>query len=133
MNRFRALLARSFGNANIAVYPIDAFGLMFCGSPESQRATADMIASESGGLANFDTNWLVQSLQQIVAQGSQAYQMGYYPGDKAWDGKYHHIELKLAPEHKGAKVLCRRGYYAMDEHVDPTSDRGVSRSRKKRC
>jgi VWFA-related protein len=115
--------ARSLGNANIAVYPIDAFGLTYGGSSESQRATADMIATESGGRAIFDSNGMVQSLQQIVSASSDAYQMGYYPGDKAWDGNYHHIELKLAPQHKGMKVLCRRGYYAMDERVEPTSDR----------
>ena len=115
--------ARALGNANIAVYPINAFGLTVGGSSESQYASADMIATESGGRAIFNSNGMVDHLKEIVAETSDAYQMGYYPGDKAWDGKYHKIELKLTPQHKGMKVLCRRGYYAMDERVDPTSDR----------
>ena len=116
-------IARSFGNANIAVYPIDAFGLTRDGSSEAQRAAANMIATESGGRIFFDTNGMVQNLQEIVAESSEAYQMGFYPGDKAWDGKYHHIELKLTPGHAGMKLLYRRGYLAADEPVDATSDR----------
>ena len=115
--------ARALGNANIAVYPIDAYGLTVAGPSESQYASASMIAAESGGRAIFDSNGLVDHLREIVNETSDAYQMGYYPGDKAWDGKYHKIELKLTGQHKGMHVQCRRGYYAMDEHVDPSSDR----------
>ena len=82
-----------------------------------------MIATESGGRAIFNSNGMVDHLKEIVAETSDAYQMGYYPGDKAWDGKYHKIELKLTPQHKGMHIQCRRGYYAMDERVDPSSDR----------
>jgi VWFA-related protein len=116
-------IARSFGNANIAVYPIDAFGLTVGGSSESQHAAADMIATESGGRAIFDSNDLAGHLEEIVNQTSNAYQLGYYLNDKAWDHKYHHIELKLAHEDRGIKALCRKGYFAQDEYVDPSSDR----------
>jgi hypothetical protein len=112
--------ARVLSSVNVAVYPIDAFGLTVAGSSESQHAFADIIATESGGRAIFDSNGLVENLQQIVGEGSQTYQLGYYPGDEAWDGSYHHIELRLTAEHKGLTLLCRKGYYAIDAPAAPS-------------
>ena len=122
---------RWLGNANVAVYPFDAKGLMGISlanptgidtsvSEYPQWVVADQIASESGGQALIGHNRLADDLQQIVSEGRQAYQMGYYPGDKAWDGKYHKIELKLTPEHKGLTLLCRKGYSAVDSQVGPS-------------
>jgi VWFA-related protein len=111
---------RRLGDANIAVYPIDANGLSTGGENYTAWSGADLIASESGGRAIFDSNSIVDALAQIVAESSDAYQIGYYPGDQAWDGKYHRIEVKLAPEQKGFKLLCRKGYTAVD--TPPVSD-----------
>ena len=113
-------LARVLGSVNVAVYPLDAYGLTVEGSPEGQDAFADLIATESGGRAIFDTNGVVENLRKIVAEGDGAYQMGYYPGDKAWDGSYHRIELKLTPEHKDLKLMFRKGYYAIDAPEPPS-------------
>ncbi|MFZ0302672.1 MAG: VWA domain-containing protein [Terracidiphilus sp.] len=123
-------LARALGNANVAIYPIDAFGLTVAGSSESQHAFADLVATQSGGRALFDNNGMVENLQNIVAEGDRAYQIGYYPADKVWDGSYHHIELKLTPEHSGLTLLCRKGYYAIDKPVAPADviSREASRS-----
>jgi VWFA-related protein len=123
---------RKFGrwlaDSNIAIYPFDAYGLQ-AGGPEgpqvgdnryAQWAAADLIATESGGKALVGHNNLSGDLQQIVSEGRQAYQMDYYPGDKDWDGKYHKIELKLTPEHKGLTLLCRKGYFATDNLLAPS-------------
>jgi len=119
---------RWLGNANVAIYPFDALGLQ-AGGPEGpqsednrypQWVAADQIANESGGRALVGHNSLSDDLQQIVTEDRQAYQMDYYPGDKDWDGKYHKIELKLKPEHRGLALLCRKGYYANDNHVGPS-------------
>ncbi|MFZ0302671.1 MAG: VWA domain-containing protein [Terracidiphilus sp.] len=117
--------ARMLSNANISVYLFDAHELVGTDSPpgsplvmyrpsDAQWGGADIIASETGGRAIFNSNALDQHLREIVAESNASYQIGYYPGDKAWDGKYHRIELKLAPEHKGLTLLCRKGYYAVD-------------------
>ena len=74
-----------------------------------------MIARETGGQAVFDSNALDQHLQEIVAESSKSYQIGYYPGDAAWDGKYHRIEIKLARGASGFITRYRKGYYAADE------------------
>jgi len=131
-------MARMFSNANIAVYPVDASGLTlngpvspvslpsglghFDGSDPFQRATADTIADETGGQVDFDSNSLDQHLQEIVAQSEASYQIGYYPGDAAWDGKFHHIQLKLTPPRKGFTLLARKGYFAVDVPGAQNSD-----------
>jgi len=48
------------------------------------------------------------------------YQLGYHPGDSAWDGKYHHVEVRL--RRKGLSILCRKGYFAADEPRPEDSD-----------
>lgn len=116
-NHFEQLreFARWLSNANVAVYPIDAHGLTTAGSSVGQWSAVDMIARETGGQAVFDSNALDQHLQEIVAEGNTSYQIGYYPGDAAWDGKYHRIEIKLARGSSGFVTRYRKGYYAADE------------------
>jgi len=80
-----------------------------------QWSAMQILADETGGQAVINSNELDQHLREIVDQGGSSYQIGYYPGDRAWDGKYHHIQVKLAQQ--GTKVLCRKGYYARDEPV----------------
>jgi len=131
-------MARMFSNANVAVYPVDASGLTpggpvspvgrvsglggLDGSDPFQRAAADTIAEETGGQVDFDSNRLDQHLTEIVAEGNSSYQIGYYPGDAAWDGNFHHIKLKLTPERKGYTLLARKGYYAVDAPPAPNAD-----------
>ena len=49
----------------------------------------------------------------MVDENHVTYTLGYYPGSEAWDGKYHHIVVKL--KRSGLTVRCRKGYYAVDE------------------
>ena len=112
--------ARWLSNANIAVYPIDANGLSTTRPSLGQWAAADLIASETGGRAVFDSNGLDQHLREVLEETAVTYDLGYYPGDAAWDGKYHKIELKLKRE--GLKVLCRKGYFALDEPIMQNPD-----------
>ncbi len=139
-NHFNELQAfgRTLADSNIAVYPFDAHGLQ-AGVPEgpqagddrfAQWAAADLLATESGGKALVGHNRLSDELLQIVTNGDHAYQIEYYPGEKAWDDKYHHIRLKLAPQHKGLTLLCRKGYYAADNPLAPSYEnfRAAARS-----
>lgn len=94
-----------------------------------QWAAMEMLADETGGRAVINSNAFDQHLQEIVAQTDASYQIGYHPGDKAWDGKYHKIQVKIARQ--GLTVLCRKGYYAKDEPVMQNWDlalREVARS-----
>lgn len=111
--------ARLLSDANISVYAIDAHGLMSNAPDEGQRATAKLIASETGGRSIFDSNGLDQQMREIVEESNQAYQLDYSPGGR-WDGKYHRIELKL--NRNGLTTLCRKGYFAVDQPISQNSD-----------
>ena len=129
--------ARSLSNANISVYSIDPQGLMggvtLTGQGADMKsglvapppvmpsigpyfigpwATMDLVASETGGRAFFDKNGLDHMLREVVDETHVAYMLGYYPGDKAWDGKYHKIQVIVKRD--GSKALCRKGYFAWD-------------------
>ena len=108
-------LAREMSNANISVYPMDAKGLATRSvvNLQGERNFMDLLASETGGRAFYDTNTLDQDLREVVDESGVAYLLGYYPGDDAWDGKYHHVEVKL--RRAGLSILCRKGYFANDE------------------
>ena len=114
--------ARWLSNSNIAVYPLDANGLTTGGSSQGQWSAADIIATETGGRAFFDSNALDQHLREIAAEADSFYQIGYYPGDAAWDGKYHKIHVRLSATHKALSVRCRRGYFAADQPVTANSN-----------
>ena len=107
--------ARQLSNTNVSVYPMDAGGLSGGSvvSLEGKRNFMDMLATETGGRAFYDTNGLDEDLRDVVEQGRVAYSLGYYSGDVAWDGKYHHVEVRL--KRPGLSVLCRKGYFATDE------------------
>ena len=85
-----------------------------------ERQAMELVASETGGRAFYDSNGLDEDLRQVLEEGRVAYLLGYYPGDGTWDGKYHHVEVKL--KRPGLSVLCRKGYFAADEPLPKDSD-----------
>jgi VWFA-related protein len=120
-NQLRGL-ARQMSGANISVYPMDAKGLVIGSAVNlaGERSFMDLLASETGGRAFYGANGLDQDLRDVVDEGRVAYLLGYYPGDSAWDGKYHHVEVRL--RRKGLQVLCRKGYFAAHEPLPKDSD-----------
>ena len=116
------VLARQMSDGNISVYPMDTKGLLI-GSVrglQGERSFMDLLASETGGRAFYDTNELDAPLREVIEEGRVAYLLGYYPGDGGWDGKYHHVEVKL--KRPGLSVLSRKGYFATDEPLPKDSD-----------
>jgi VWFA-related protein len=116
------VLARQMSNANISVYPMDAkaLGTGSVVNMQGERNFMDLLASETGGRAFYDTNALDEHLREVVEEGSTAYLLGYYPGDSTWDNKYHKVEVKL--RRAGLSVFCRKGYFASDEPQPRDSD-----------
>ena len=69
-DQLRALV-RQMSNANISLYPMDAKGLM-TGSVinlQGERNFMDLLASETGGRAFYDTNTLDEDLRDVVEEG----------------------------------------------------------------
>lgn len=126
--------ARSLSNANIAVYPMDPRGLVAgIASPSvgpflSQWGAMDLIAAETGGRAIYNDNRIEIAMRDVMDENHVAYILGYYPGDKAWDGKYHKIQVKA--DRPGAIVRCRKGYYAKDDAPPEGPDPVLRRAAK---
>ncbi len=123
--------------ANVAIYPIDARGLMAdppggAASKASSRGTGiynganynaqrasindsqetlATLAADTGGKVFLDSNDLSAGIVQAQQQFRSYYILGYYATNTAADGKYRKITVKL---NNGltAKIEARPGYYA---------------------
>ncbi len=121
--------------ARIAIYPVDARGLMVASefnatnrlpTPQqnqslnnvkadedfhSGQASMQMMADETGGRAYLDSNDLDQAVADAARNGSSYYTITYMLPSERLDGKYHKIEVRVDDEHK-LKLAYRRGFYA---------------------
>src|SRR6202034_3255627 len=124
--------------SNLAIYPVDARGLMadppgggaskaasrgagiFNGSVyNSQRASINdsqetlfTLAEETGGKAFLDSNDIEAGITQAQEGMSSYYLLGYYSSNSAKDGKYRRITVKMNSKFAGMKLEHRPGYYA---------------------
>jgi VWFA-related protein len=134
-----AYLGSLLSDAQIAMYPIDARGLI--GSPlynaannisgqavmgglalkaegkqseelfESHVAMLDL-ADKTGGKAYYNRNDIDNALRDGIDDGSTYYMVGYYPQNKKWDGRFRKIEVKT--RRQGVDLRYRTGYFAID-------------------
>ena len=142
-------------DSQVAVYPVDARGLVGSFMPDAsqsgaaftrrgggqamaasisrqslalQRAHDSMneIADQTGGHAYYNRNDIDHAIALSVAEGSTYYTLGYYPEDKNWDGKFRKIEVKV--NRPGLKLHHRRGYFAIDpESMKPKDEKAARR------
>ncbi len=125
--------AAFLADARIAVYPVDARGLMvsqFGGVGDIGRSlelsglkystevssrdtlpTMRLIARDTGGRVFANRNDIDRSVALSVVESSSYYLLGYYPQDKREDGKFRKIQIKIAGP--GLEKQHRRGYYAV--------------------
>ena len=132
------LLARS----QVAVYPIDARGLMvnptmsatqsgstmsrkpngfanantkFFQQTTEEHGTMEEMAQATGGKAFVNTNGLKEAVEKAIAAGSNYYTIAYTPTDKKWNGDYRKIQVKL--DRPGVTLAYRHGYFADDPNA----------------
>jgi VWFA-related protein len=123
--------------ARVAVYPVDARGLMplpafeasykgsgnparggnvakdnskFMQKTRNEHATMEQIAEQTGGQEYVNTNGLKEAVASAIENGSSYYTVGYVPSADKLNGQFHKIQLKL--DAGGYKLAYRRGYYA---------------------
>jgi VWFA-related protein len=126
------LLARS----QVAVYPIDARGLMptpildasvsgstsaksfaaaqgkFFSDTAAEQGTMNRMAEDTGGRAFLNTNALSTAVAKAIEAGSNYYTLTYSPSDKDWRGQYRKIQVKV--DRPGMSLSYRQGYFADD-------------------
>jgi hypothetical protein len=137
--------ARALNTANLAVYPIDARGLIAdpgfsstgrgnanprrppqvgpnskaMRSIQNTQETMDELAQRTGGKAYYNSNDLKNAIRGAIDDSKTTYVLGFYPTHNAWDGKFH--ELKVQSDRKGLNLRHRQGYYAFADQ--PLTDK----------
>ena len=87
---------------------------------DSSHASMEQLAKDTGGQAMYNTNGLNDALTRVVNNGSHYYALAYTPTNSNIDGKYRHIQVKLATRKE--TLAYRRGYYADDLHSSLVSE-----------
>ena len=125
----------------VAVYPIDARGLLpspmtaasaasasggssfakalsdFSAGLSATHSAMDEMAQQTGGRAFYDSNDIRKAFQQSIDSGANYYTVSYAPSNKKWDGRLRKIEVKLARQN--VRLTYRRGYYAVADPFAP--------------
>jgi hypothetical protein len=140
--------AEALNNANVAIYPVDARGLIGSSNTSadvrsptprpgssaarSRRPTAttqvtpprenfdtmNELADRTGGRAFYNTNDIPHSVRQAVDDARDSYVLDYYPSNTQWDGTFHTIKVEV--KGSGVDVRFRKGYFAFpDAATDP--------------
>jgi len=129
-----SLLATS----RVAVYPVDARGLMGLPVADASRDTNPdiaktlaqtyaeqdsmlQIAQSTGGKAYLNSNGLKEAVADAIAAGSSYYTLGYAPSNKNFHGEFRHLKVRV--DGTSAKLGYRTGYYA-DSPDKPDSHSG---------
>jgi VWFA-related protein len=124
---------RAVNDANMAIYPVDARGLMVGNQFSAERQgnaksfqkapamvgvrnqeTMNELASRTGGHAYYNSNDLERAIHSAVEDSRVTYMLGFYPVDEAFDGKFHKIEVQLI-ERKGVHLRYRKGFFDLPE------------------
>ena len=122
---------KALNNADLAIYPVDARGLVAggvaagatsiagrnstgSGLPDannfySTRGIMEELADDTGGRAFYNTNDLAGVIRHAVDDTRANYTLGFYPHIR-WDGTYHDLKVKV--NRPGVHLRFRKGYYA---------------------
>ena len=124
--------------SDVEVYTIDPRGLATpetstkghcCATPEIraevqrriviQQDWLSSIAINTGGRAFINQSNLTGAVDEIVAENSSYYLLGYYPDPFVRDGKFH--DLKVTVSRPGVHVRSRTGYVAAAASLGSTT------------
>jgi VWFA-related protein len=116
---------RALNDANVAIYTVDARGLVgaFASPPGAKKpvfttlssVTRDQeilqsVAEQTGGRAFLNTNDINGAVRRAVDDARLTYTLAYYPTHTSWDGKYREIRVKV--NRPDVQVRHRKGYFA---------------------
>jgi hypothetical protein len=72
----------------------------------------DGLAADTGGKTCKNGNDLSGCIMTALKDGSSYYEVGFYPENVKWDGKYHTVTIKTS--RRGVTLNYRRSYFAID-------------------
>jgi len=111
--------AKQLGDADIAVYPVDARGLIGPrgGRPVSPNMDAMvLISNATGGRPYYNTNDIATSIRKAVDDSRVSYVLGYYPSNDKWDAKFRELNIKVA--RPGIHLRYKTGYFSIPANPD---------------
>lgn len=126
MSQETARAARALNDSDVAVYTVDARGLVgaFASPASAKQQTFTNIdtvqrpieglrqfSQATGGRAFFNTNDLGAAIGRAIEDSRLTYVLGYYPAKEEWDGKFRQIKVKVRRD--GVDVRHRAGYFAI--------------------
>jgi len=134
--------ARAVNNANMAIYPVDARGLLGpadiwpsynAATPGASARLSAMrasigdavfkasidsmtqLADRTGGRAFYNRNDIMRSIRQAIDDSRVTYALGFYPREEDWDNKFHNLRVRV--KRPGVEVRYRQGFYAVRDQV----------------
>jgi VWFA-related protein len=119
---------RALNNANLAIYPVDARGLVASASAArtssrvvNNQSTMLDLASRTGGRAFVNSNDIAGAIRTAVADSAVTYTLGFYPQNDKFDNSFHKLTVKL-PDFSHLNLQYRRGYVdqnapSQDDHL----------------
>jgi VWFA-related protein len=102
---------QKLNNANVAVYPVDARGLIVSSSAYHTIWTMKEFAARTGGLAWYNRNDLDAGVRNALDDIRFSYTIGFSPPEEA---KYGSHKLRVKVRRAGVTLRYRDGYY-LDE------------------
>jgi len=107
-------------DADVALYPVDARGLMALDPGWGNVLAMQDLAKQTGGRAFYNTNDIMTSIQRAVTDGENSYVLGYYPDHSDWKGEFRKLRVKV--DKPGLTVRARQGYFAIPELHEKTKE-----------
>ena len=116
---------RALYEARLAIYPLDARGVMAPREFGADRASVDLVLSDTdsatrlnmqvlaertGGRAFFNDNDLGGALRRAADDSRLVYVLGYYPTHGKWNGQFRRITIRV--KQPGIRLCYRQGYFA---------------------
>jgi len=121
---------RALNNANLAIYPVDARGLVASASARvasrtyRNQATMEELAARTGGRAFTNTNDIVGAIRTAVEDSSVTYTLGFYPQNDKFNNSFHDLKVKLI-DFPHLELRYRKGYV---DQSTPPQDEGLRRA-----
>jgi VWFA-related protein len=128
---------RALSDANVALYTVDARGLlpaftMVAGKPtittlsmvQGNQDILQSVSEGTGGRAFLNTNDIQGAVRRAADDARMTYVLGYYPTNEAWDGRFHQVTVKVS--RPGLEVRHRKGYFAVATQAQASAQRAAA-------
>ena len=116
-------MSQRFNDADIAVYPVDARGLIAGAAVRDFSSEADLadinqammkeIADKTGGRAFYSDNDLDNAMRSALGDAGFSYTLGYYSTNSKKDGAYRNLSVKTS--RPDVTLRYRTGYEAEND------------------